>query len=83
VCSPGCPGSQSVDQTGLELTEIHLPLPPECSVLSSTGYDRVLVMVVLPVAGLQVHLRKSVVSYVHCGKETPDKCHKGDTLKDK
>jgi hypothetical protein len=27
VC-PGCPGTHSVDQAGLELTEIHLPLPP-------------------------------------------------------
>jgi hypothetical protein len=24
--SPGCPGTQSVDQAGFELTEIHLPL---------------------------------------------------------
>ena len=29
LCSPGCPGTRSVDQAGLELTEIHLPLPPE------------------------------------------------------
>jgi hypothetical protein len=28
--SSGCPGTQYVDQDGLELTEIHLPLPPEC-----------------------------------------------------
>ena len=28
--SPGCPGTSSVDQAGLELTEICLPLPPEC-----------------------------------------------------
>jgi hypothetical protein len=28
--SPGCPGTCYVDQTGLELTEIPLPLPPEC-----------------------------------------------------
>jgi hypothetical protein len=34
LCSPGCPGTHSVDQAGLELTEIHLPLPPECSTLS-------------------------------------------------
>ena len=27
--SPGCPGSHSVDQTDLKLTEIHLPLAPE------------------------------------------------------
>jgi hypothetical protein len=26
-CSPGCPGTHSVDQAGLELTEILLPLP--------------------------------------------------------
>ena len=26
LCSPGCPGTHSVDQAGLELTEIHLPL---------------------------------------------------------
>uniref|UniRef100_A0A8C8UFW4 Protein orai-3 n=1 Tax=Peromyscus maniculatus bairdii TaxID=230844 RepID=A0A8C8UFW4_PERMB len=25
-----CPGTHSVDQAGLELREIHLPLPPEC-----------------------------------------------------
>jgi hypothetical protein len=24
------PGTNFVDQTGLELIEIHLPLPPEC-----------------------------------------------------
>jgi hypothetical protein len=29
LCSPGCPGTQSVDQTGLELSNL-LPLPPEC-----------------------------------------------------
>jgi hypothetical protein len=28
--SPGCPGTHFVDQADLELTEIHLPLPPEC-----------------------------------------------------
>ena len=28
--SPGCPGAHSVDQADLELTEIHMPLPPEC-----------------------------------------------------
>ena len=28
LCSLGCPGTHSVDQAGLELTEIHLPLPP-------------------------------------------------------
>jgi hypothetical protein len=30
LCSLGCPGSSFIDQAGLELTEIHLPLPPEC-----------------------------------------------------
>jgi hypothetical protein len=30
LCSPGCPGTHFVDQTGLELIEIHLSLPPEC-----------------------------------------------------
>ena len=25
----GCPGTHSVDQAGLDLTEIRLPLPPE------------------------------------------------------
>ena len=30
LCSPGCATTHSVDQAGLELTEIHLPLPPEC-----------------------------------------------------
>ena len=29
-CSPGCPGIYSVDQAGLELIEIHLPLLPKC-----------------------------------------------------
>ena len=28
-CSPGCPGTLSVDQAGLKFIEIHLPLPPE------------------------------------------------------
>ena len=28
--NPGCPGTSSVDQAGLELTEILQPLPPEC-----------------------------------------------------
>jgi hypothetical protein len=27
LCSPGCPGAHFVDQAGLELTEICLPLP--------------------------------------------------------
>jgi hypothetical protein len=27
LCSPGCPGTHSVDQTGLEIC---LPLPPKC-----------------------------------------------------
>ncbi|KAM7317276.1 hypothetical protein ACRRTK_023578 [Alexandromys fortis] len=31
LCGFGaCPGTSSVDQAGLELTEIRLPLPPEC-----------------------------------------------------
>lgn len=30
VYSPGCPGTPSVDQAGLELTGICLPLPLEC-----------------------------------------------------
>jgi len=30
LCSPGCPRTHSVDQVGLELTEIPLPLSPEC-----------------------------------------------------
>ena len=31
LCSFGaCPGTRSVDQAVLKLTEIHLPLPPEC-----------------------------------------------------
>ena len=30
LCSPGCPGTHSVDQAGLELTEICLPPCPEC-----------------------------------------------------
>ena len=30
LCSPDYPGSHAVDQAGLELTEIHLPLPPKC-----------------------------------------------------
>ena len=29
-CSLGCPGTSSVVQAVLELTEIHLPLPSEC-----------------------------------------------------
>jgi hypothetical protein len=28
LCSPGCPGTHSVDQAGLELTERPLPLTP-------------------------------------------------------
>jgi hypothetical protein len=30
LCSPGCPGTHSVVQTGLKLTEILLPLLPRC-----------------------------------------------------
>jgi hypothetical protein len=30
LCISVCLGTHSVDQPGLELTEIHLPLPPEC-----------------------------------------------------
>ena len=29
LCNLGCLGASSVDQAGLELTESHLPLPPE------------------------------------------------------
>jgi hypothetical protein len=29
LCSPGCPGTHSVDQAGLELRN-RLSLPPEC-----------------------------------------------------
>lgn len=28
--SPGCPGPGSIEQAGLELEEMHPPLPPEC-----------------------------------------------------
>ena len=28
LCISGCPGTHSLDQAGLEITEIHLPLPP-------------------------------------------------------
>jgi hypothetical protein len=34
--SSGCPGTHSVDQAGLELTEICLPLLPECCVCATT-----------------------------------------------
>jgi hypothetical protein len=30
LCSPGCPRTHSVDQAGLKLIKISLPLPPEC-----------------------------------------------------
>ena len=30
LCKPGCPGTRSVDQAGLKLTETHLPLLTEC-----------------------------------------------------
>ena len=30
VSVPGCPGTHSFDDAGLELTKIHLPLPPKC-----------------------------------------------------
>ena len=30
LCSRGCPGTSSVDQAGLKLTDIHLPLPSVC-----------------------------------------------------
>ena len=30
LCSPGCPGTQWVDQSGLHCTETHLPLPAKC-----------------------------------------------------
>lgn len=33
VCSPGCLETRSIDQTGLELTEVCLPLPPPTLVL--------------------------------------------------
>jgi hypothetical protein len=28
--APGCPETHSIDQSGLKLTEIHLPLLPKC-----------------------------------------------------
>ena len=30
LCIPGCPGAHFIDQAGLELTKICLPLPPKC-----------------------------------------------------
>ncbi|EGV95664.1 hypothetical protein I79_001261 [Cricetulus griseus] len=30
LCSSGCPGTCSVDQASLELTEIFLPVPLQC-----------------------------------------------------
>jgi hypothetical protein len=30
LCSPGCPGTLSVDWASLKLREIRLPLPPQC-----------------------------------------------------
>ena len=30
LCSFGCPGAHFVEQSGLRLTKIHLPLPPKC-----------------------------------------------------
>jgi hypothetical protein len=30
LCNPDCPETDSVGQVGLELTEIHLSLRPEC-----------------------------------------------------
>jgi hypothetical protein len=30
LCSPGCPGTCSVEQAGFQLTESQLPLPPMC-----------------------------------------------------
>jgi hypothetical protein len=30
LCDPGSPRTYSVDQAGLEPTEIHLPMCPEC-----------------------------------------------------
>jgi hypothetical protein len=29
LCISGCPGTSSVNQAGLELTKIHLPLPSQ------------------------------------------------------
>ena len=30
LCTLGFPGTYFVDQAGLKLTEIHLPVPPKC-----------------------------------------------------
>jgi hypothetical protein len=30
LCGPGHPGTYYVHQAGLKLTEVYLPLPPEC-----------------------------------------------------
>ena len=40
LCSPGCPETHCVDQSGIELTEIHLPLPSkirDCGGLNMLG----------------------------------------------
>ena len=34
----GCPGTQVIDQAGLELTEIRLPLPPSTGITSVRGH---------------------------------------------
>ena len=36
LCSPGCPGIPFVDQSGLEPTEIHLPLSPGLGIKGAT-----------------------------------------------
>ncbi|GAB1297660.1 Leucine-rich repeat-containing 74A [Apodemus speciosus] len=37
LCSFGCPGTYSVGQVGLELKEIHLPLPPRAEIKGISG----------------------------------------------
>ena len=40
LCSPGFPGTHYVDQTGLELTELYLPLPLSARI-KEVGYHMV------------------------------------------
>ena len=56
LCSPGCPGTHSVDQASLKLTEIYLLLPPFITV--NHGY----LVGTQPTLSLELFLSQSLLS---------------------
>ena len=59
LCSPGCPGTCSVDQAGLEC-QVLLPLPPSTKIKSSGHYSYLVlwafISLLIPSLALEMNL---------------------------